>query len=284
MTLTPQVRPDRNGKMVTRHVKTDAVPTQSKTLPPPPSLSALSKQPMTSEDIIHDAMMLHFPEEEVEDLISYFMRKSPVVLDALARELSDASDSDRFHAAITVVTEINDPVLCVLALHDTDFIVDLAKPPYGSPADATIKYRESAVSSMRQAYSEHFVRNAMDPETMDVESYSRFLRAATITQVLALDSQVPTSMDAHKQREHVADNMSTFSRHYPSLVRIVQATNLSGANMDSRVMLDVCSVLDENPGANDILVSYINDRKRFVMEEFKLLLDGPSRSLSSGSL
>jgi hypothetical protein len=137
---------------------------------------------------------------------------------------------------------------------------------------------------MTQAFSEHFSRGALNPETVDRDTYGPFLRAATITKALGLDSRVPTSLDRHRQIGHVSEHINAFATHYPELIRITQGTNSSPLPMDSHIMLKVCEVLDERPDAAEVLVAYVNERNRFDMDEFKEMLDGPSRSLSSGTL
>lgn len=284
--LVPQKRPDRNGKLVTRHVKTDTSPVAAPLLPPPPSLSAMSKKDMSNDDIIRDAMFLHMDEEDAEGYFAFVIRKPRVVQDALAKAFTDIADSDRFNAALAICDEMTDPTMCVLALDDLDFLVDMARAPYGTVQshEGTSKAYNGVLMVLSQAYGEHFNRGALNPETVDLDTYGPFLRAATITKALGLDSRAPTSLDRHKQIEHVSENIGAFTSYYPSLIRITQGTNNSALPMNSHIMLDVCAVLDEHPGSDDVLVSYVNERQRFDMEEFKEMLDGPSRSLSSGTL
>lgn len=284
--ITPQIRPDRNGKLVTRHVKTDATPAATPILPPPPSLSALSKKDISNDDIIRDAIYLHMDEDEADSYFGFVTRKPRVVQDALAKAFTDIADSDRFNAGIAVCSEMTEPTMCVLALDDLDFIVDMARAPHGSvnPNEGTPEAYNGVLMVMTQAYGDNFSRGALNPETIDLDTYGPFLRAATITKALGLDNSAPTTRDVSRQHEHVSQNLGTFASYYPSLIRITQASNTSAMALDSHAMLDVCEVLEEYPGSDDALVTYIKDRKRFDMDEFKAVLNSPSRSLSSGTL
>lgn len=285
--LVPQKRPDRNGKLVTRHVKDGTATAAKATLPPPAVLASISRQDFINDDIIRDALFLHMEEEEADGYFAFLMRKPQVVQSSLAKALSNvASDADSVNAALAVCEEMSDPTAIVLALNDLDFIVDMARAPYGTVQshEGTSKAYNGVLMVLNQAYGEHFQRGALNPETVDLDTYGPFLRAATITKALGLDSRAPTSLDRHKQIEHVSEHVSTFASYYPSLIRITQETNKSALPMNSHIMLDVCAVLDEYPGSEEVLVSYVNERQRFDMEEFKTVLNAPSRSLSSGTL
>lgn len=283
--LTPQKRPDRNGKIVTRHVKMATAPT-GKPLPPPSSLSALSQKDFNNDDIIRESLCRYMDEWDADDYLVFALRKPRVIQTAFAKALATVSNEDQFKAAIAVLDESAGGTLSVLALDDLDFIADVARPPYGSesPHAGTTKAYTSVVTVMTQTFNEHFKQGFLDPETVDVDTYGPFLRAATITKVLGLDSRAPTSLDSHKQREHVMENLKAFSSNYPALIRITQAINRSPAPLNSHIMLEVCDVLGDQPDAVALLVAYMDDRKRFELSEFKSLLDSPSISLSSGTL
>lgn len=283
--LIPQKRPDRNGKLVTRHVKVATAPT-GKQLPPPSSLSAVSQRDSNNDDIIMEAMHRYMDEWEAEDYVAFVMRKPRLLQTSLANALSTVQNNDQFNASIAIFEETTDQTLCVLALDDIDFVITMSRPPRGDVDQyaGTPKAYDGVLMVMTQVYSEHFSRGALNPETVDRDTYGPFLRAATITKSLGLDSRVPTSLDRHRQIEHVSEHVNTFATHYPELIRITQATNRSPLPMDSNIMLKVCEVLDENPDAADVLIAYTNERQRFDMDEFKAILDGPSRSLSSGTL
>jgi hypothetical protein len=214
------------------------------------------------------------------------MRKPRLLQTALAKVLSTVQNKDQFNASIAIFEESTDQTLCVLALDDIDFVIAMSQPPHGEVERyaGTPKAYDGVLMVMAQAFPEHFSRGALNPETIDRATYGPFLRAATITKALGLDSNAPTSLDRHRQIEHVSEHIDTFAKHYPALIRITQGTNRSPLPMNSRIMLEVCEVLDGRPDAVDVLVSYVNERHRFDMEEFKEMLDGPSRSLSSGAL
>jgi hypothetical protein len=283
--LIPQKRPDRNGVMVTRHVKAVTAST-GKQLPPPSSLSAMRKKDLNNDDVIKGALYLQMGEWEADDYFAFIMRKPRVVQVALAKALTDVVDRDQINAALAILEECSDQTLIVLALDDLGFITDMARPPHGSEAlhPGTTTAYQSVLTVMTQVFTDNFSRGTLDPETADRDTYGPFLRAATITKVLGLDSSAPTSLDRHRQIEHVSGNVNTFARHYPELIRITQATNRSPLPMDSHIMLKVCEVLDERPEAAEVLVAYTNERQRFDMDEFAEMLDGPSLSLSSGTL
>lgn len=290
MSLTPQIRPDRNGKLVTRHVKTSQSVT-AKALPAPSAPSAGAEDVFKNDDTIREALYLHMPENEADEYFSFITRKPKVIQEALAKALGTVEDKEQFNAALSVVDEFTDKTLAVIALDSLDFIIAIAQPPHGtrSPYDGTslsgsTNVYSGALMVMGQTYRNNFKRDALDPETIDLNKYGPYLRASTLTHSLGLDSRAPTTMDEAMQRQHVSEHADTFARHYPALIRITQATNTSPQLADSHALLEVCEVLEERPGSVNALVDYVNERNRFDMDEFRDILDAPSRSMSSGTL
>jgi len=279
--LTPQKRPDRNGKMVTRHVKTSNDST-TKRFPLPLAPAAMNQNDLHTEDIIRESLYRHMGEDGAEDYLSFVIRKPQVIQTALAKALVSAADREQTNAALAIFEESTDNTQIVLALDDLDFMTSIARSPHGvvDPYAGSTKAYYGAIMVMTQAFTEHFQRDALSPETVDIDTYGPFLRAATLTKALGLDNHAPTSLDSHRQLEHVVENLSAFKRHYPVLIRVAQEAR----PLNSHALLEVCRILDDQPEATDPLIAYLNERRRFEMDEFKEILAAASRPLSSGTL
>ena len=274
--LTPQKRPDRNGKMVTRHVKTDTIPVVKAPIPAPTAPARTDTIPLTA---LKKLTML-LGSEDGSAYFDYIGRKPPEYREVIMTAIAGAQSDDERYAVLCVVDEASTPRVGTLALDDPSFLIELARQHTVLRASGSKVY-SGAVMVMDQSFREHFRDIPIDEA--GVRKYAPLLRAASITKTLGIDQNALTSFDKVDQMRHVNDNMDTFTRH---LLACRSVTLHAGKDtmFNSEELLGICEVLDAHPGSDDILMKYVSDRKRYDPDEFKLVLSGASRSLSEGTL
>lgn len=286
--LIPEKRMDRTGKLVTRHVKPEQESAARKPLPAPSLATVETPDGTTKRDeIIANTLRAHLSEEDSVSYLAFISRKSDLVKDALAKALDCEYNKERTAVALSVFdTWSNNIALFKLAIDDPEFILAMSRIPEGEPQRESWDDPYGAViSDMENAFRDNFKKNNINPSSFDVDTYRPFLQAATITKSLGLDNSTSTSMDEHLQRQHVMDNLDTFVKHYPILHRAIGSVDwLNQDPIDSQGVLAFCNVLDSTPHAAELLLAYAEDRKRLDLDEFTAVVDGPSLSLSSGTL
>lgn len=279
--LTPQKRPDKNGKLVTRHVKTATAPVGKASLPAPkqPAVAAPSR-----EDVVRAVLSSHLDDAaDVEGYIAFINRKAPAIREAIIRSIADHPTGHEFNAVMAVVEDTSNQSFGVLALDDPQFIVEFARSSLGAlPEETTPKDFSGAVMVMDQAFRDLFKGNGVPLDDAAVTRYAPLIRAGAVTKTLGLDERMPSVFEKVDQIRHVSDNIDTFVRHLGALRRIPEVPPAAG--LDSHALLDICAVLDDDPSATDALVSYVTERQRFDIGEFRDILSGESRSLSEGTL
>lgn len=284
--LIPEKRMDRTGKLVTRHVKPEQESAARKPLPAPSLATVETPDGTTKRDeIIANTLRAHLSEEDSVSYLAFISRKSDLVKDALAKALDCEYNKERTAVALSVFdTWSNNIALFKLAIDDPEFILAMSRIPEGEPQRESWDDPYGAViSDMENAFRDNFKKNNINPSSFDVATYRPFLQAATITKSLGLDNSTSTSMDEHLQRQHVMDNLDTFVKHYPVLHQAIGPVD-SQESIDSRGLLKFCRVLDDNPHAAEMLVAYTKERQRLDADEFVAIVNGPSISLSSGTL
>lgn len=276
--LTPQKRPDRNGKMVTRHVRDTASPVAKAPLPAPSAPDASSNSQSLA---VLKKLSMHFGSEDGASYFSYIGRQPTEYREAIMTAVMDAQTSQELDAVMCVLGDGSGPVFPTLALDNPSFIVELAKQQTVIQASGTKVY-SAAVMVMDQSFREHFNTRSIPIDEAGIRKYAPLLRAASITKTLGIDQNALTSFDKVDQMRHVNDNSETFMRH---LLACRSVTLHAGdAMFTSEDLLGICEVLDAHPGSDDVLMKYVSDRKRYDPDEFKLILSGASRSLSEGTL
>jgi hypothetical protein len=98
--LVPEVRPDVNGKLVTRHVKSGAASPSTTSLPAPPSLSALAANYVSNVESLTEAIDSAidtgaYDEVEIvqkEVLCNTLQNMQPHVVEAYRRQIDDTPD------------------------------------------------------------------------------------------------------------------------------------------------------------------------------------------------
>lgn len=281
-TLIPEQRPDKNGKIVTRHVKPNAGTGLSGMGIPAPSIAMKEESPSeTIERILTDSG--RYSTMQIEDYsLTYLDGKGEktqrVVADALLN-----CESDREMDAITkCITIIMEPGVLQLAASDIKFVLDVADT---FPRDNPVQSLRVATDAMEDTFTSVFrpKGRASDHNKVDYLKYADAFKATMLSRVLMVDDDASSTFEAREQVDFIQGNMDSFRDNLPLLREASDAIVQTGVKTNPYELLKMVDYLEGNPSGIEAMATVALERRRFDADEIKLVLSS-ANAISQGAL
>lgn len=283
--LIPEQRPDKNGKLVTRHIKGQVAGSFPAAMMPAPVI-AVQKEPAT--EVIRREFRASggMTDEEVDSLLEFYLEgKGERTLGVIADALTSAKSAEATGVIKSISTVMLEPGAIQLAAHDIDFFLDVSKifPDAGPPTPVrkTISIFEDAFTNTYTVARNN--RRRKVPLDIDYLTHAKDFQATVLARVMEVHENTESVFAARDQIDHIKENLDLFRRYAHVCREASLSMHNEGDTHTSHDLLDVCKVVDEHPGNGDAVIALIRERKRFDADEIRITLS-TAAGLSRGVL
>jgi hypothetical protein len=278
--LRAEQRPDKNGKIVTRHVRHDDAVKRVASLPAPSPVTAPKRDALT---IIGDALGQKLDAETVEGLTGYMDMKAPVTQQIVADALERCENDEEFNAIVKAINKAIDPGFLQLATADIKFLLRLSE----HITDDDPEYPTRRASGIMESTFTNKFRSRGSRAGMehDHTKHLKMYQSAVLARALRVDGNVGSDFEAFDQYQHISENMEPLMRNLSTCKKAVEMLDeLSGMNRPtSEEALAVARVLDDFPGSDEAVLLFIEDREMFDEGQLRESLS-VGTTLSRGAL
>ena len=279
--LIPEQRPDKNGKLVTRHVKTGGGSKPATSLPAPAPVAPAKREPLA---VIEDALAQKLEDgDDLQGIVMYLKMSAPITQQIVADALENYETDEEFDVLYRVINSAIDPGFLQLATSDIKFIVDLSKTV--KTGDTSYPARR-AVSVMESTFTNKFrSRGTRDSQEYGYTKHLGMFKAAVIARALEIDDNVSSDFEEYEQYLHIHENMELLMRHLPACNKVMvgMESHVKGKRATSEEAVAVCRILEEFPDSETLIVDFVEDRKSFDEQAVRESLTSAS-ALSRGAL
>lgn len=284
--LTPQVRPDKNGKLVTRHIKTDAAAGRTGLVMPAPTLAAPVKKVNREELINEVAEIVAAPPanptrytktpslKSVTSSLSEF--KDEATIASIGDALNDPESSPFLHSLITSSFYYAEPNLegFLKAAISVDRMYATIEH-YGNQLPSALNSDVSNLFS-QMGFKERDFKGEVTDEHIG------YFQATLIANKLGIHERgFPVKNTYYRQIEMIRENMERIVPALPVLVRVM------GRDVYKDKYADIENVLqyvDASGHAPKDIGDVMLERNTHDFALVKEVLDNGVRSMSSGVL
>jgi hypothetical protein len=276
--LRAEQRPDKNGKIVTRHVRNGDAVKRISSLPAPSPVTAPKRDALS---VIGDALGQKLDTETAEGLTEYMKMKAPVTQQIVADALERCENDDEFNAIVKVVNKAIDPGFLQLATVDIKFLLQLSE----HITDDDPEYPTRRASGIMESTFTNKFRSRRAGMEHDHTKHITMYQSAVLARALRVDGNVGSDFEAFDQYQHISENMEPLMRNLSTCKKAVEMLDeLSGRNRPtSEEALAVARVLDDFPGSDEALLLFIEDREMFDEGQMRESLS-VGTTLSRGAL
>jgi hypothetical protein len=274
--LVAEIRPDRNGKLVTRHVKTGSAPSPSLKSLPVPAITAPSADSQRADLINAFAAVNSNPlaQKDFADCVTNVTEVSVQVMHDALKEHGDALYIKRiiFHAS----TEFELRMMC--------FNLDVMKAIEATEkANGASKAEQIPFNIFRQLLTDNFKLRKLD-DGFDFKKVSPAFRSAVLSEILGCDDKSLSTFETMEQMETLRSNGPLILSNFSGLVRVSRTTYDYGSRPNAEEAVELASLLEQYPGTEELVCSVVTSRKRLDLGEIRQVLESGAPSLASGLL
>jgi hypothetical protein len=278
--LRAEQRPDKNGKIVTRHVKNGDSVKRVASLPAPSPVTAPKRDALS---VISDALGQKLDAETTEGLTAYMGMKAPVTQQIVADALERCENDEEFNAISKAINKAIDPGFLQMVTADIKFLMQLSEHiTDDEPEYPTRRASGIMESTFTNKFRSRGSRTGMEG---DHTKHLAMYQSAVIARVLGVDGVVASDFEAYDQYQHINENREPLMRNLSTCKKAVgMLDELSAKNRPtSEEALAVARVLDDFPGSDDAVLLFIEDREMFDEGQMRESLS-VGTALSRGAL
>lgn len=276
---------DRNGKLVTRHVKpVDDGASKAVGIPAPmvSASPAAELGPMAKIDAVWREKIspegINGIDGADEFRSSYLERKGVITQQCLLWAIETAKTQEELEATVAILDEAMPAPVAQIAWSDMSFFVRLAE---GAQRDIDLNPYERCMNAYDHVVSNHYRsgRSRAHEQTTDYTAHADMVKAAAVARVLNTNNAISTFAQMDEYRATI-ENHDLLLKHLKTCRLVLNAGRDDPSTYDA---IAIAELLEENPGSEEALVSLVADRKRIDMDELREAL-GTHSSLSQGAI
>lgn len=276
--LRAEQRADKNGKVVTRHVKNGDRIKPPVSLPAPLPVAAQNREPL---DVIRDILNHKLDEGEAKGLTGYLSMKAPVTKSVVADALLHHENEREFEALMSMIGSSVPNAMLQLIVSDVKFALRLSEV---LPSRHAKEPLYGALMVMESAYTAAFSgRGQLAGKEPDLTRHAPLYRGSVIARIMEIHDSAPSTFYAYEQSTEIASNMSTFMPHLEYCRKISLALSEEGEQATLDTMYSVCRLLNDFPDSGESLLGMVETRGRFNEDEARQVLS-TTKALSQGAL
>lgn len=276
--LVPVVRPDVNGKLVTRHVKSGATAPQSlKPIPAP----AVTVPVIDMRTAIVDAFAAVNGNSTAQGDFADYITNG--ITDVSARTMYDAlkahGDPEYLcKIAYSASTEFELRMMC--------FNLDLMKAIAAAEkaaGDGRTDTEKVPFNVFRQLTTDNFKLRKLGDD-FDFKKVSPAFRSAVLSEVIGCDDKSLSSFETVEQMEILRSNEALVMGNLNGLMMASYALHEHGKRPNATEAVELASLLEQYPGTEELVRNVVSSRKRLDLDEVREVLETGVPSLASGLL
>lgn len=278
--LRAEQRADKNGKIVTRHVRNEDATKQKASLPAPPSVAPQKRDAATViSDILHERL----DQGTAEGLTGYVQMMAPVTQQIIADALERCEDDVEFTAIYNALNKAVDFGFLQLLMADIKFLMQLSE----HITDDAPEYPTRRASGLMESTftNKYRTRGSRDGFEHDHTKHLKMYQAAVMARALGVDGVVGSDFEAFEQYQRIMDNREPLMRHLGTCKRAISL--LDDLDRTNRPTVDdafsIAGVLDDFPGTDEAIIKFIEDRSGFDEGQMRESLQ-VGTTLSRGAL
>lgn len=272
--LTPELRPDKNGKLVTRHVRADSGPSLGKQLPAP-SLSAVTaiQESVTPQEIADLAEERGFYLKISKRGMDYLAEHTPETLRNLKRLVQEwpKDDIDQLGGVLGFNIKQHALVACTAAVA-LDARKMFVPDEYSDPLNTIVR-----------VCTDHSISN------MDVEPdefHFSLIKADIIGKSIYLESPF-RALIPHQRSvfiEQIRSNLDVLEPAAPVIAAIGNLTGVDEAGQSFEELMETAALVARHPGRSGDIARIIADRLEYDPDLIEQMMSSQSPSMTSGIL
>lgn len=278
--LRAEQRPDKNGKIVTRHVKNGDNVKRVASLPAPSPVATPKRDAMS---VIGDALGQKLDVDTAMGLTGYMAMKAPVTQQIVADSLERCENDEEFNALVNAINKAIDPGFLQMTASDIKFLMQLSEHITDENSDQPTR---RAVGIMESTFTNKF-RSSGSRVGMehDHTKHLAMYQSAVLARALGVDGNTGSDFEAYDQYQHINENREPLMRNLSTCRKAVgMLDELSARNRPtSEEALAVARVLDDFPGSDEAVLLFIEDREMFDEGQLREALS-INTALSRGAL
>jgi hypothetical protein len=294
--LTPEKRVDKNGRLVTKHVKTGAVPGANMSSVPAPSLPETKRK---SDPLALLAPVRGVLSQSGIKACSKFLRECKDSTRAVATDAVD--DKKPFTSEIMglAVTKVNEGFLLVVASSSREWS-SIAKYKMGDSEYLKSGEASNMIGKMWDAYSAMTTYNTTNlyrtlsheaAEDFNPEESIESFRMEYLGQQLELDTHTRTKREYYRSVETLNNDIDGVIDAMPILMGINKNLVVTdqygyevGNSLNAEQIMSVVQMSKDYPERIDSLVGFIKQRHTYDEDAVREFLETDATALSSGIL
>lgn len=276
--LIPEQRADKNGKLVTRHVKPIGDDKLRMAAIPAPALGVTGGEDSYEDIIRREFLACGATEDESRDYADFTTGHGEETQRVVAEALLNRRDHEDYEMIKHVLMVSNQAGVIQLAVDDVAFMRSLA----GCLPDAQISSKRNAYNLVEDAFRKSFkLMHAQDVSKVDYLKHAKQFRASVMAMALALTGRIVSSFEEREQEGHLLEHYDTFIERLPEFRRLSIGMRNAGVTINSRDLLSAMETADAYGTNIEAFVAAVEERGRYDEEEIKDILT-TTASLSQG--
>lgn len=278
--LIPEQRVDKNGNLVTRHVKQDAGSRIQAGSIPAPSLAKTVESP--AEVIRREFLSYGFSEHEANVYIGYSANLGHETQKVVAEALLNRTEDEDVANVKHIITVAMDPGVVQLAVSDLDFFRKIKEC---FPSGERMSQQRAAFNVFESTFRNNFKTATFADNIKDFDylRYAPPFRAEVVSSILQIKGNASTTFEEREQEDHIKDNIDEFVDNIIEHHSVALTTRDYGINLSSRDILGISNMIKEYGSTVEVITMAIVDRKRYDEDEIRSILS-TAPALSQGAI